>query len=94
MANGLRDFNESQTRSDTLLFRNNYIDDMLQGLELAGQFWGYIANNTTRRMRGYPDTTRNSDYSTYYHIYDNGMLSFRNNAMTESGYGITADHGP
>jgi hypothetical protein len=84
---GLRDcYFAHCSPSDTIIFRNNYIDNPLFGPEFSSPFMGDISNNTVRRARKY-----NPSQESAFDIFvgrDSVSAHFTNNAITESGTGI------
>ena len=75
---------------DTLIFINNYIDNFTAGVDIVGTRLGEISNNTVRRaLRWYE---RQSFAISDGGARDTVNVILRNNAATESGYGVYALH--
>jgi hypothetical protein len=83
--NALCHFSESGV-SDTSIFRNNYIDNLLWGPVFESRFMAEISNNTIRRVR--QNTMLNEEAILISIDRDSVSVHLTNNAITESKTGI------
>jgi hypothetical protein len=75
-------FSEPTDYSDSSVFRNNYLDHMVEGFQANAPLICHIENNTTRfSVQG---------SQAFYNQGDPGQVIYKNNSFTESEYGIFA----
>jgi hypothetical protein len=84
-------FSEPTNRTDSLLFLNNYIDNIYAGHNIYAPFNADVSNNTVRRIYQNPYPQLNYGFYTILQRMDSLNINFRNNALTESGTGIKAE---
>jgi hypothetical protein len=76
-------FNLITERTDSTIFRNNYLDRMFRGFNASGPLSATIENNTTNIT--YPEL---SGFIIQYLSGESGNISLKNNAITETNTGI------
>jgi hypothetical protein len=80
-------FSQTSSSTDSMIFRNNYIDNLLFGPYIPNPLRADISNNTIRRVLQYRPSHQESAFSVL--IQRNSVSAhFDNNAVTESGYGF------
>jgi hypothetical protein len=81
---GVPYFSEPTNYADSTIFQNNYLDHMVEGFNASAPLSSRVENNTTRISV--------SASAVFYNQGDPGYVSFINNALTESEYGINASN--
>jgi hypothetical protein len=84
-------FDEYNGIEDSSWFRNNYIDNFLEGHTIMVSKKAIIENNTVRKVY-YNNNQWDHGFWVNYGIGDSGTVVFKNNSISECGTGIYAPH--